>query len=107
MAPTTRTRRQATSEIEGVVFGDGIKDDRLEVGWGQQVEISAARERLACLGGALPLARHARCDLVNRWLTKSAFAWHAGLWARPPAPGRTRHGRAAAKLLAGRRRSTG
>ncbi|MDA0169060.1 hypothetical protein OJ998_08180 [Solirubrobacter taibaiensis] len=41
---------RVTSEIDGVVFGDGIEDDRLEVGWGQRVEISAARERLALVG---------------------------------------------------------
>ena len=41
---------RVTSEIDGVVFGDGIEDDRLEVGWGQRVEISAARERLRLVG---------------------------------------------------------
>ena len=41
---------RVTSEIDGVVFGDGIEDDRLEAGWGQRVEISAARERLALVG---------------------------------------------------------
>ena len=41
---------RVTSELDGVVCGDGIEDDRLEVGWGQRVEISAARERLALVG---------------------------------------------------------
>ena len=38
---------RVTSEIDGVVFGDGIEDDRLEVEWGQRVEISAARSGCA------------------------------------------------------------
>ena len=35
-----------TSEIDAVVFGDGIEDDRLEVDWGQRVTIGAAEQRL-------------------------------------------------------------
>ena len=40
-----------TSEIDGVVFGDGIEDDRLEVTWGQRVTIGASGTRLRLVNG--------------------------------------------------------
>lgn len=39
---------QITSEIEdgGVIFGDGLEEDRLRVGWGMRVQVQVAPERL-------------------------------------------------------------
>jgi hypothetical protein len=31
----------------GVIFGDGIEDDRIDFGWGMQARIRVARSRLA------------------------------------------------------------
>jgi hypothetical protein len=36
----------------GVLFGDGIEDDRLEFGWGTRASIGAAQERLRLVRGA-------------------------------------------------------
>lgn len=39
---------EVRSEIEdgGVIFGDGLEDDRLRVGWGMRVQVKVAPERL-------------------------------------------------------------
>jgi hypothetical protein len=44
---------EVTCELgaDGVVFGDGIEADRLELDWGQRVTIAAARQRLQLVGG--------------------------------------------------------
>jgi len=40
---------ELTSEMNesGVIFGDGIEEDRIEFSWGMRARISIARERLA------------------------------------------------------------
>jgi hypothetical protein len=36
----------------GVLFGDGIEDDRVEFGWGTRVRVAPAEERLRLVKGA-------------------------------------------------------
>jgi hypothetical protein len=33
-----------------VVFGDGLESDRLQVGWGQQITVRVAAQRLTLMG---------------------------------------------------------
>lgn len=42
-----------TSEMndDGVIFGDGIEDDRMAFGWGQQARVEVAQERLMLVRG--------------------------------------------------------
>jgi hypothetical protein len=40
----------------GVVFGDGIESDRVELGWGVQATIRVAPERLRLVGVGVTLA---------------------------------------------------
>lgn len=50
-----REERQSSSGViaseldeGGVIFGDGLEDDRLRVGWGMRVQVTIARQR-SCL----------------------------------------------------------